>query len=65
LPFKRGSLVDEGTLLTTLSDNQNVYAYFNVSEQEYLAFSAQDGVNKSATVGLVLANGETYPQKGL
>jgi len=65
LPFKRGSLVDEGTLLTTLSDNQNVYAYFNVSEQEYLAFSAQDGVNKSATVGLVLANGETYPQQGV
>jgi len=35
LPFKRGSLVDEGTLLTTLSDNQSVFAYFNVSEQEY------------------------------
>ena len=65
LPFKRGSLVDEGTLLTTLSDNQNVFAYFNVSEQEYLAFSEQDGVNKSASVDLVLANGETYPEKGL
>ena len=65
LPFKRGSLVDEGTLLTTLSDNQNVFAYFNVSEQEYLAFSEQDGVNKSASVDLVLANGEIYSEKGL
>jgi membrane fusion protein (multidrug efflux system) len=65
LPFKRGSLVDEGTLLTTLSDNHNVYAYFNVSEQEYLAFSEQGGVNKSASVELVLANGEKYPEKGL
>ena len=65
LPFKRGSLVDEGTLLTTLSDNQNVFAYFNVSEQEYLAFSEQDGVNKSASVDLVLANGEKYSEKGL
>ena len=65
LPFKRGSLVDEGTLLTTLSDNHNVYAYFNVSEQEYLAFSAKEGVNKSAAVDLVLANGETYPEKGV
>jgi membrane fusion protein (multidrug efflux system) len=65
LPFKRGSLVDEGTLLTTLSDNHNVYAYFNVSEQEYLAFSEQDGVNKSTSVDLVLANGETYPEKGV
>lgn len=65
IPFKRGSLVDEGTLLTTLSDNQNVFAYFNVSEKEYLAFSDQGGVNKSVTVSLVLANGESYPQKGL
>lgn len=65
LPFKRGSLVDEGTLLTTLSDNQSVYAYFNVSEQEYLSFSDKGGVNKSATVSLVLANGESYPQQGL
>lgn len=65
LPYKRGSLVDDGTLLTTLSDNQNVFAYFNVSEQEYLAFSNQGGVNKSASVALVLANGETYPQQGL
>lgn len=65
LPYKRGSLVDEGTLLTTLSDNHNVFAYFNVSEQEYLAFSEQDGVNKSASVDLVLANGEKYSEKGL
>jgi membrane fusion protein (multidrug efflux system) len=65
LPFKRGSLVDEGTLLTTLSDNHNVYAYFNVSEQEYLAFSEQEGVNHAASVDLILANGETYPERGV
>lgn len=65
LPFKRGSLVDEGTLLTTLSDNHNVFAYFNVSEKEYLAFSEQGGVNKSASVSLVLANGQMYSEKGL
>ena len=34
--FKQGSLIDEGGLLTTLSDNRSVYAYFNVSESEYL-----------------------------
>jgi RND family efflux transporter MFP subunit len=65
LPFKRGSLVDEGTLLTSLSDNQNVFAYFNVSEQEYLDFSEKGGVNKSAMVDLVLANGDLYPEKGI
>ncbi len=65
LPFKRGSLVDEGTLLTTLSDNQSVFAYFNVSEQEYLAFSLKGGVNKASAVELLLANGETYSEKGI
>lgn len=28
IPLKLGSLVDEGALLTTLSDNKSVYAYF-------------------------------------
>jgi len=65
LPFKRGSLVDEGTLLTTLSDNASVFAYFNVSEQEYLAFSQKGGVNQSSMVELLLANGETYSEKGV
>ena len=65
LPFKRGSLVDEGTLLTTLSDNQNVFAYFNVSEQEYLAFSQKGGVNNATKVDLLLANGELYSEKGV
>jgi membrane fusion protein (multidrug efflux system) len=64
LPFKRGTLVDEGTLLTTLSDNHEVYAYFNVSEKQYLDFSAQDGVDKAISVDLILANGKLYPKKG-
>ncbi|HET7818112.1 MAG TPA: efflux RND transporter periplasmic adaptor subunit, partial [Bacteroidia bacterium] len=33
--FKVGSLIDEGTLLTTISNNKDIYAYFNVSEVEY------------------------------
>ena len=66
LPFKRGSLIDEGTLLTTLSDTKEMYAYFNVSEKEYLAFSEDtEDVNKKSRVELVLANGEKYPFKGL
>jgi RND family efflux transporter MFP subunit len=66
LPFKRGSLIDEGTLLTTLSDTKEMYAYFNVSEKEYLAFAedTKDVSNKSR-VELVLANGEKYPHKGI
>jgi len=63
LPKKLGSLIDEGELLTTLSDNSQMFAYFNVSEPEYLNFQqAKSSHNKS--VNLVLANGETLAGKG-
>jgi membrane fusion protein (multidrug efflux system) len=66
LPAKRGSLIDEGTLLTTLSDTREVFAYFNVSEKEYLEFSEAAGnVDKKSTVELMLANGEKYSKLGL
>ena len=32
IPNKKGSMIQEGDLLSTLSDNNNVYVYFNVSE---------------------------------
>jgi membrane fusion protein (multidrug efflux system) len=35
---KLGSLIDEGELLTSLSDNSQMFAYFNVSEPEYLDY---------------------------
>jgi membrane fusion protein (multidrug efflux system) len=38
IPKKLGSLIDEGELLTSLSDNSQMYAYFNVSEPEYLDY---------------------------
>lgn len=63
LPKKLGSLIDEGELLTTLSDNSQMFAYFNVSEPEYLNFQqAKSSHNKS--VSLVLANGEKLNGKG-
>jgi membrane fusion protein, multidrug efflux system len=60
--FKLGSLIDEGTLLTTLSDNKYVYAYFNVSEPEYLDFKNNHSNEK--TVSLQLANGQLDKYKG-
>ena len=35
-PNKVGSLIEEGTLLTTISANHDVFAYFNVAESMYL-----------------------------
>jgi len=63
--FKLGSLIDEGTLLTTLSDNKYVYAYFNVSETEYLNFKTRSNANEKTIVTLLLANGQPHKYKGI
>lgn len=66
IPFKAGSLIDEGSLLTTLSDTKDVFAYFNVNENEYLSFAKNKKNNQSAVpVSLKLANGDMYPHTGI
>lgn len=62
--FKLGSLIDEGTLLTTLSDNKNIYAYFNVTESEYLDYRSRTGAEKQNDIALLLANGQEHKYKG-
>lgn len=62
IPFKKGSLVDEGSLLTSISNNEYVYAYFNVSEIDYLDY--QMAKKKSNQVKLLLANQTPYSEKG-
>jgi len=64
IPNKVGSLIDEGTLLTTLSDNSEVYAYFNVSEKEYLDFKSDLSGSYSKSVKLILANNEEHKYLG-
>lgn len=66
IPLKTGSLVAEGSLLTTVSDINSVYTYFHISEDEYLNYLNAKKANKSHsnTVELVLANGKTYPHHG-
>ena len=65
IKFKQGSLIDEGGLLTTLSDNSSVYAYFNVSENEYLNYKKDPASNSSKTVSLILADGEQHKSPGV
>ena len=67
IPFKVGSLIDHGTLLTTASDISEVLVYFNVSEDEYLEYvKSQLGETgkKNNAVRLVLADGTSYPYEG-
>jgi len=66
IPFKIGSLINEGTLLTTVSDNHAMYAYFKVSENEYLEFKKNKGDNPETNeVELKLADGSNHRYKGV
>ncbi|MFT3824435.1 MAG: efflux RND transporter periplasmic adaptor subunit [Chitinophagaceae bacterium] len=67
IPLKSGSLVSEGILLTTLSDLHSMFAYFNVSENEYLQYvksGKASGASQTDNLSLVLADGSEYAYKG-
>ncbi|WP_100613878.1 efflux RND transporter periplasmic adaptor subunit [Confluentibacter citreus] len=71
--FREGSLVspNDATPLTTVSDIQQVYAFFNLNESDYLNFlentigkNLDEKIKNFPEVSLLLANGNTYPEKG-
>lgn len=64
IPLKLGSLVPEGELLTSLSDNSQMFAYFNVSEPEYLDYQTNVKDRAGRQVTLLLANNLPFNQKG-
>jgi membrane fusion protein (multidrug efflux system) len=68
IPFKAGSLIDEGALLTTVSDIESVYAYFSVSENHYLDYMKRQIANPAdkgdLLPDLILADGSMYPLEG-
>jgi len=66
IPFKTGSLVSQGALLTTVSDNHDMYVYFDISENEYLQFmrSASGRFSQDKETTLILSDGSVYPLKG-
>lgn len=67
IPLKAGSLLEEGSLLTSVSDLSAVNVYFDISEKEYLNIVSDAAYNKNQfkkRVKLTLANGEIYPYQG-
>jgi membrane fusion protein (multidrug efflux system) len=63
-----GSLIAEGDVLTTFSDNSLMWVYFNVPEKRYLEYKA--GLNKEnggadeLEIKLKLANGDLFTENG-
>jgi len=66
IPHKIGSLIEEGTLLTTLSDVHSMHVYFKVSENEYLQFIKNGGMKENAgqQIKLQLSDRTDYPYAG-
>ncbi|WP_338355932.1 efflux RND transporter periplasmic adaptor subunit [Yeosuana marina] len=71
--FRQGSLIspNDATPLTTVSDIKQVYAFFSMNEANYLDFlqsakgaSLKEKIANFPEVSLILANGNTYAEKG-
>lgn len=69
---QQGSLIEEGDMLTTVSDNGVMWVYFNVPEADYLDFEAMregDGSEPqhlrlpNAELQLQLANGRLFGER--
>ena len=65
LEVREGSLLDEGELLTSLSDNTSMWVYFNVPESEYLDYITDIKKDSLKQVKLLLANNKIFNQKGI
>lgn len=67
IPLKAGSLLEEGTLITSVSDINSVFAYFNISENEYLEYLRTQHQTKDTAdkiVHLILSDGKEYQFPG-
>ena len=71
--FREGSLIssNDSQPLTTISDIQQVYAFFTMNESNYIDFlqnaegsSIQEKIDNFPPVSLVMANGKTFDQQG-
>jgi membrane fusion protein (multidrug efflux system) len=65
LQHQQGSLVEEGEILSTLSDNSVMWVYFNVPEADYLAYMANPNPQQqNLKIELELANLNKFNQPG-
>ena len=68
IPYKVGSLVNTQSLLTTVSDISEIFAYYRVNESEYLEFKRRqisgENIEGANDVELILSDGSIYNHKG-
>ena len=59
-----GSLLEDGDLLSTLSDNSEMWVYFNVPEAEYLDYTTNKKDDSPIKVRLMMANSKIFDYQG-
>lgn len=71
--FRNGALVSPGdpTPLTTVSQTDEVYAFFSMNEKDFLSFMSnteangmEEKIKNLPEINLILANGNEYEKKG-
>lgn len=62
---RQGSLLEEGDLLTILSDNSKMWVYFNVPEAEYLDYKSHLTKDSLFKVNLLMANQQKFEFPGV
>lgn len=64
IPLKEGSLIQNGSLLTTVSELDEVFAYFSIPENTYFQLISDNKLGNHRDIELVLPNGAKYNQQG-
>lgn len=73
IPYKKGSLISrtDATPLSFVSDISEIYAYFSISEIDFIAFqkkyvraTLEEKMRNMPLVDLVIADNTTYSEKG-
>ena len=70
IPLREGSYVSPSSLLTTISDNSEMYAYFSLNENDVIALTdngtrnLETALAEMPPVKLQLSNGTVYPLEG-
>jgi membrane fusion protein (multidrug efflux system) len=69
LPYKKGTLVNTASVLTTVSNNSQMEVYFSLTEKDALAMAQAEGGQNAAmgampNVQLQLADGTVYAHEG-
>ncbi|MBD8388500.1 efflux RND transporter periplasmic adaptor subunit [Dysgonomonas sp. BGC7] len=71
IPFRLGSLVNNGNVLTTVSSTSNVFANFSLNEKELVTFLANlegktqaEKIKNLPEISLRMADGTLYSEKG-